>query len=113
GAARAYAAFAADEPQMFLAMTGPRVNSSGRHAALEIAIGRCWRAIAGPIGDGVDSGVFLETDKRLAAALFWGGLVGVLTQAALGRLKLKPAEREAFIETVARRLVAGLKAPMD
>jgi AcrR family transcriptional regulator len=109
-AARAYADFAAEAPQLFLAMTGPRVNQSGAHKELEAAVARAWRYIAGPIGEGVDAGLFTIADKRAAAAIFWGGLVGVLSQAALGRLKLKAAERAAFIEVVASRLIAGLKA---
>lgn len=109
-AARAYADFAAQSPQLFLAMTGPRVNQSGEHKELEAALARAWRYIAGPIGEGVDAGLFTLADKRAAAAIFWGGLVGVLTQAALGRLKLKAAERAAFVEVVAERLIAGLKA---
>jgi AcrR family transcriptional regulator len=109
-AARAYADFAAESPQLFLAMTGPRVNQSGEHKELEAALARAWRYIAGPIGEGVDAGLFTLADKRAAAAIFWGGLVGVLSQAALGRLKLKAAERAAFIDVVAWRLIAGLKA---
>lgn len=108
--ALAYAAFAFAEPNMFLAMTGPRINQSGRYADLEMAIAKAWRQIAGPIGVGVDSGVFTLADKRAAAAIFWGGLQGVLAQALLNRLKLKSAEREAFMTTVAKRLIAGLKA---
>ncbi len=109
--ARAYAAFADEERNMFLAMTGPRINEAGSHKQLEAAIAKAWRHVAGPIGDGVDSGLFKTSDKREAAALFWGGLSGVLTQAALGRLKVKPAERVRFFDDVARRLIAGLKAP--
>ncbi len=109
-AARGLARFAAAEPNMFLAMTGPRINRSGVHEELEASIAAAWRRVAGPIGDGVDSGLFKAVDKRAAAALFWGGLVGVLTQAALGRLKVKAAERERFFEEIARRLIAGLKA---
>lgn len=108
--ARALAAFAGDEPKMFLAMTGPRINQSGAHETLEAAIAKSWRHVAAPIGDGVDCGTFKTRDKRAAAALFWGGLTGVLTQAALGRLKVKPSERAAFFDDVARRLIAGLKA---
>jgi AcrR family transcriptional regulator len=89
--ARALSTFAADEPKMFLAMTGPRINQAGAHEALEAAIAKSWRHVAGPIGEGVDSGTFKARDKRAAAALFWGGLTGILTQAALGRLKVKPA----------------------
>lgn len=108
--ARAYAAFAASEPNMFLAMTGPRINEAGAHKDLEAAIARAWRHVAGPIGEGADSGLFTASDKRAAAALFWGGLTGVLTQAALGRLKVKPAERARFFDEIARRLIEGLKA---
>ncbi len=108
--AAAYADFAFDEPNMFLAMNGPRVNVGGAHTALEAAIAACWRHVAGPIGRGVDSGLFTLKDKRAAAALFWCGLSGVLAQAAQGRLKLKAAERSAFIATIAERLIAGLKA---
>jgi AcrR family transcriptional regulator len=109
-AALAYADFAAGAPKLFLAMTGPRVNHSGQHKELEAALTRAWRFVAGPIGEGVDAGLFTLSDKRAAAAIFWGGLVGVLSQAALGRLKLKAAERPAFVRIVADRLIAGLKA---
>lgn len=109
--ARALAAFAGEEPRMFLAMTGPRINRSGAHEALEKAIARSWRHVAGPIAVGIDSGLFKSPDKRAAAALFWGGLTGVLTQAALGRLKVKPSERVRFFDDAAARLIAGLKAP--
>ncbi|MDZ7628482.1 MAG: TetR/AcrR family transcriptional regulator [Parvularculaceae bacterium] len=108
--ARALAAFADEEPNMFLAMTGPRINRSGAHEALEKAIAKSWRHVAGPIGDGVDSGLFGTPDKRAAAALFWGGFTGVVTQAALGRLKVKPSERARFFEDAAARLMAGLRA---
>ncbi len=110
GVARAYAKFTASEPRMFLAMTGPRINQSGAHEDLETAIAKAWRHVAAPIGDGVDDGLFKCADKRAAAAFFWGGLSGVLTQAALGRLKLKASEREGFFDEIARRLIAGLKA---
>ncbi len=111
GVARAYAAFAAREPNMFLAMTGPRINQAGAHETLETTIVKIWRHVAGPISAGVDAGRYKASDKRAAAALFWGGLTGVLTQAALGRLKVKPAERARFFDDVARRLIEGLKAP--
>ena len=109
-AARAYSDFAAEAPQLFLAMTGPRVNQSGAHKALEAALARAWGYIARPIGEGVDAGLFTLIDKRAAAAIFWGGLVGVLSQTALGRLKLKATERAAFMGVVAERLIAALKA---
>jgi AcrR family transcriptional regulator len=108
--ALAYAAFAQAEPNMFLAMSGPRINLDGEHTSLEASIGRAWRHIAGPIGEAVDSGRFTLDDKRAAAAIFWGGLQGILVQAALGRLKVKPSERNAFFNIVADRLIAGLKA---
>ncbi|VAV97621.1 hypothetical protein MNBD_ALPHA05-2322, partial [hydrothermal vent metagenome] len=41
---------------------------------------------------------------------FWGGLQGVITQAVLNRIKLKPAERRDFFDLAARRLAAALKA---
>lgn len=110
GVARALADFAAEEPNMFLAMTGPRINRSGKFENLETAIAGAWRHVAAPISDGVDSGLFKAADKRAAAALFWGGLTGVLTQAALGRLKVKPSEHARFFDEIARRLIAGLKA---
>lgn len=108
--AGAYAAFAFEEPQMFLAMAGPRVNAAGTHKELEEAIASCWRHVAGPIGAGIDAGLFTIADKRAAAAIFWCGLSGILTQAALGRLKLKSAERAPFMDAAAARLIAGLKA---
>lgn len=108
--AAAYAAFAFDEPNMFLAMAGPRVNAAGTHKDLEEAIAACWRHVAGPISAGIETGLFTIADNRAAAAIFWCGLSGILTQAALGRLKLKAAERGRFIEMAAARLIAGLKA---
>lgn len=108
--ALAYTAFAFDEPNTFLAMAGPRVNRSGAHQDLETAIAACWRHVAEPLSQGVDSHIFSLADKRAAAAIFWCSLSGVLTQAVLGRLKLKAAERASFMETVAERLIAGLKA---
>lgn len=108
--ALAYATYAAEEPNMFLAMTGPRINQSGAHEELEASLARAWRCIAGPIGEGVDSGHFTVSDKRTAAAIFWGGLQGVLVQAALGRLKVRAGERQAFFGLVADRLIAGLRA---
>lgn len=106
----AYAAFAFDEPEMFLAMNGRRVNSDGRFPVLEAAIARTWRFVVGPIRDGVASGAFAIGDTFLAAAIYWGGLQGVIAQAALNRLKLKKSERGAFFRTVGERLVAALKA---
>jgi AcrR family transcriptional regulator len=108
--ALAYAAFAKDEPNMFLAMSGPRINQSGVHKDLEESLARAWRHIAGPISAGVETGAFTVADKRAAAAIFWGGLQGILVQAALGRLKVKPVERKTFFGLVAERLIAGLKA---
>jgi AcrR family transcriptional regulator len=107
--AKAYADFAHDEPNMFLAMTGPRINQAGGFGELEAALGRNWRLIVGPINEGVDSGVFGVSDKHAAAAIFWGGLQGVITQAVLSRIKLKPAERRDFFDLAARRLAAALK----
>ncbi len=108
--ARAYSDFAFDEPQLFIAMTGPRVNSGGAYLDLETALGRAWRHIAEPISAGITSGEITINDKRAAAAIFWGGLQGVLFQAILNRLKLKPAERRTFMRLVAKRLIAGLAA---
>lgn len=102
--AEIYAAFALDEPNVFLAMTGPRVNEGGEHEALEAALRRAWRHVTEPIA------ALGAPDKRLAAALFWGGLQGVVTQTALGRLKLKPSERAAFFRAIGERLVAAIMA---
>ena len=110
--ARAYAAFAFDEPLMFLAMTGPRVNASGNHPDLERALARSWHLITGAINDGVDSGEYAIGDGFAASAIFWGGLQGVISQAVLGRLKLKKSARARFVEMVALRLIAGLR-PVD
>ncbi|NOX82228.1 MAG: TetR/AcrR family transcriptional regulator [Alphaproteobacteria bacterium] len=107
--AKAYADFAHDEPNMFLAMTGPRINQAGGFVELEAALRRNWRLIVRPINEGVDSGVFGVSDKHAAAAIFWGGLQGVITQAVLNRIKLKPEERRGFFDLAARRLVAALK----
>lgn len=106
----AYAAFAFAEPNMFLAMTGPRLNQAGQFPDLEAALRRNWRLITEPVGAGVDSGVFGIGDTHAAAAIYWGGLQGVIAQAVLKRIKLKAAEREAFFQTVAERLVASLKS---
>ena len=107
--ARAYAAYAFAEPNMFLAMTGPRLNEAGRFPDLEAALRRGWALITEAVGDGVDSGAFGIGDKHAAAAIYWGGLQGVIAQAVLNRIKLKAAERDAFFQTVAERLVASLK----
>ncbi len=109
-AALAYADFAFAEPNMFLAMSGPRINEAGEHKDLEASLSKAWRHIAGPVGVAVESGVFTVEDRRTAAAIFWGGLQGVLSQAILNRLKLKASERKAFMRRAAERLIAGLKA---
>lgn len=106
---KAYAAFAFAEANMFLAMSGPRLNQAGEFPDLEAALRRSWRLITEPIGQGVESGVFGIGDRNAAAAIFWGGLQGVIAQAVLNRIKLKAAERTAFFETVSRRLVGALK----
>jgi AcrR family transcriptional regulator len=108
--ASAYGAFAVEEPNVFLAMAGPRINAAGAFADLETAIARAWRHVAGPIAAGVERGDFTLADKTAAAAIFWCGLSGVLTQAAQGRLKLAPEKRAALIALAAERLLAGLAA---
>lgn len=108
--AAAYSAFAFEEPKMFLAMSGPRINAEGGHPEVETALAKAWRHIAGPIAAGVERGEFTLKDRTAAAAIFWCGLNGVLTQAALGRLKLREDERDAFLRLVAERLIAGLAA---
>ena len=106
--AAAYAAFAFDEPEIFLAMTGPRINKSGAYPDLETALARNWRLVTSPIAAGADEGIFI-TDKRLAAALYWGGLQGVVAQCVLERIKLKPSQRKAFFKNIGERLVASLR----
>lgn len=105
----AYAAFAFEEPQMFLAMTGPRINESGAYPELETALRQGWRLVTEPIEKGADDGVFIS-DTHLAAALYWGGLQGVISQCVLERIKLKRSERKAFFTRVGARLVASLKS---
>ncbi|MEO1251560.1 MAG: helix-turn-helix domain-containing protein [Pseudomonadota bacterium] len=105
----AYAAFAFAEPQMFLAMTGPRLNTSGAYPELEAALRRSWRLVTTPISEGAAAGRFIA-DGHLAAALYWGGLQGVISQCVVGRIKLKASERKAFFMRVGERLVASLKA---
>jgi len=107
--AKVLAVFAYDHQNMFLAMTGPRINQKGDFPELEAALGRNWRLVVAPIAQGVASGDFGIGDKNAAAAIFWGGLQGVITQSLLGRIKLDPSERDAFFETVGIRLVAALK----
>jgi len=108
--AEAYSAFAFDEPVMFLAMAGPRINAAGDYPDVETALGKAWRHVAAPIAAGVERGDFTLADRAAAAAIFWCGLNGVLVQAALGRLKLRPDERASFMRIVAERLIAGLAA---
>lgn len=105
----AYAAFAFDEPQMFLAMTGPRINKGGSYPELEAGLRRNWRLVTEPVSAGVAEGRYIA-DKHLAAALYWGGLQGVISQCVLERIKLKTSERKAFFVNVGERLVASLKA---
>ena len=105
----AYAVFAFDEPQMFLGMTGPRINKGGAYPELEAALRRNWRLVTEPVSAGVAEGRYLA-DKHLAAALYWGGLQGVITQCVLERIKLKTSERKAFFASIGERLVASLKA---
>ena len=106
--AKAYSTFAFDEPNLFLAMTGPRINQSGTYPDLEKAIFLSWQPVTDAVRDGVEAGDFTLKDKHAVAAIFWGGLQGVLTQALLKRLKIKPTDREKFFQTVAERLIAGL-----
>lgn len=106
--APALARFAFDEPNIFLTMTGPRLNSDNRFPELERALARCWRYITEAIENGQAEGLFTYEDSKLAAALYWGGLQGVITQALLGRLKLKVSERPRFFTQIGERLVASM-----
>ncbi len=108
-AGRAYVAFAFDEPNVFLAMTGPRINQTGRHAELETAIASVWRHVGGPIADAAAAGDLAASSRTLGAAVFWGGLQGVVGQAVIGRLKLAPADRASFFDSAIDRLIAGLR----
>ncbi len=109
GVGRAYVAFAFDEPNIFLAMTGPRINQSGRHAELEKAIAAVWRHIGDPIADAAAAGELATSSRTLGAAVFWGGLQGVIGQAVIGRLKVSPADRASFFDSAIDRLIAGLR----
>lgn len=106
----AFVAFAFDEPNMFLAMTGPRINQSGRHAALETAITGVWRHVARPIARAAAAGELAASSRTLAAAVFWGGLQGVIGQAVVGRLKVSPTERATFFDEAIGRLIDGIRA---
>ena len=104
-AASAYGRFAFREPNLFLAMSGPRINEDGRYPELDANLAAGWRHIVDPIKD-----IKTATDAHGAAAIFWGGLQGVLAQIILKRIKVAANERGAFVEAIAKRLVIAIKA---
>ena len=105
----AYGRFAFAEPNIFHAMNGPRVNTSGASPELEDAISKNWSYITAPLRQGAQTGQFIS-DTSLAAAVFWGGLQGVLAQAVADRIKLKKNRRDNFFAATGERLVKAITA---
>jgi len=106
--AAAYSIFAFEEPNMFLAMTGPRLNADAQFPELESALQQAWTCILAPIKLGCASGVF-KVNADNAAAFFWGGLQGILTQSLLNRIKISPKKRSEFMRKNAEMLIFGLE----
>lgn len=102
--ALAYGAFVREEPKLFLAMSGARLNASGRHAELEEAIQSAFAHVVDAARmDGY-------ADAENAALHFWACMLGVLLQCALGRIRVRPAKWDSFVALTAQRVVHGLAA---
>jgi len=106
--AATYSGFAFEEPNMFLTMTGPRMNTNAQFPELESALRQAWTYIMAPIKLGYETGMFSINADR-AAAYYWGGLQGILTQCLLNRIKVSPPKRSAFMRESAEMLISGLK----
>jgi len=104
----AYSDFAFEEPNMFLTMTGPRMNTNAQFPELESTLRQTWKYILAPVKLGCTSGVF-KVNSDNAAAYFWGGLQGILTQCLLNRIKISPGKRNEFMRVNAKMLISGLE----
>lgn len=108
--AAAYAGFALDHPNLFLAMTGPRINMDNRYPELEKAIEASLAPAVIAVSEMPGGAGRKPIENRARATVLFAALQGVLAQAIYRRLGLKPARREAFIRDTVHRLVAGLAA---
>jgi AcrR family transcriptional regulator len=106
--AQAYAEQSFAEPQMFLALSGPRVNLSNTADELELALKRAFDPVVDAIREGQAAGLFATDKPEAAAVFFWGSLQGVLSQITYRRIWVKPSMRQRYVEQTARRLIAGL-----
>lgn len=106
--AAAYAEFALGHPNLFLAMTGPRINMDERYpeleAAIEASLVPAVEAVAAMPGGAGRKPI----ENRARATVLFAALQGILTQAIYRRIGLKESRRDAFIRDTVRRLVAGL-----
>lgn len=106
--AAAYAEFALDHPNLFLAMTGPRINMDERYADLEAAIEASLAPVVEAIAAMPAGAARKPLENRSRAVVLFAALQGILAQAIYRRIGLKPSRQEAFIRDTVRRLVAGL-----
>jgi AcrR family transcriptional regulator len=102
-----YSKLAFSRPNMFMAMTGPRMNTHDQYPELEAALARAWSFIQAPIRSGCEAGVF-SCDLDGGAVYFWGGLQGILSQCILGRIKLSKKRRDEFVHTSVHMLIRGM-----
>jgi AcrR family transcriptional regulator len=106
--ARRYAAFALKRPQVFLAMTGPRVAADGEttlNAAIEEALAPTVAAVqAGQAEGAIDAG-----HPRAVAIYFWSALQGVLTQIVHRRIGVREDRLDAYIDDVTSRVLRGIE----
>ena len=107
--ALAYADFCFDEPRMFLAMSGPRVNPAVASEELEAALQLAFAPTLDAIEAGRAANIFKSRHSAAAAVFFWGALQGLLTQIVHGRIKVPAGKRAEFVEDAALRLIAGLE----
>lgn len=108
--AAAYAVFALDHPNLFLAMTGPRINMDNRYQELETAIEASLAPAVAAVAAMPGGAARKPLENRSRATVLFAALQGVLAQAIYRRIGLKPARREAFIRDTVHRLVTGLVA---
>lgn len=108
--AAAYAVFAIDHPNLFLAMTGPRINMDNRYQELETAIEASLAPAVAAVAAMPGGAARKPLENRSRATVLFAALQGVLAQAIYRRIGLKPARREAFIRDTVHRLVTGLIA---
>lgn len=99
-----YHAFSREQPNLFFAMIGPRLNADNDFPDLEAALLRAYQFIEAPIREAGDQAAL----DQASAPAFWASLQGLLAQLLSERIRVVPAEEAALIEQFVRALCDGL-----